>query len=243
MGTMGTCAWIARWNAPFLNGSRSGFVAYDRVPSGKMKTLCFSRRMCAAASSKAARAVVRFARSMKTVLERVTGEGESVSLVTRRRGVLGMVVGRRKMEERDVLNQPKNGIHFRLFLAVMLHQRGKTQPIIRTSSSLHPETRTLAIILLQTQLLLTIPPPIAPNSLSQFPAPASLPQFHYIQLPLLTLPTGQSTPPPNTKNKRTKPQKKLTSDDSPQTPPASPPTPPRPLSAPPPPSPPPQPET
>ena len=67
------------------------------------------------------------------------------------------------MEGRDVLNQPKNGIHFRLFLAVMLHQRGKMQPSIRTSSSLHPKTRTLAIILLQTQLLLTIPPPIAPD--------------------------------------------------------------------------------
>ena len=56
MGTMGTCAWIARWNAPFLNGSRSGVLVYDRVPSGKMKTLCFSRCMCAAAPSKAARA-------------------------------------------------------------------------------------------------------------------------------------------------------------------------------------------
>lgn len=79
-----------------------------------------------------------------------------------------MVVGRGQyrgmMEGRDVLNQPKNGIHFRLFLAVMLHQRGKMQPSIRTSSSLHPETRTLAIILLQTQLLLTISPPTAPDN-------------------------------------------------------------------------------
>ena len=110
-----------------------------------------------------------------------------------------MVVGKGSMGMMDVLNQPKNGIHFRLFLAVMLHQRGKTQPIIRTSSSLHPETRTLAIILLQTQLLLTIPPPIAPNSLS----PNSITSSSHSS----PFPTGQSTPPPNTKKKRTKPKK------------------------------------
>jgi hypothetical protein len=113
------------------------------------------------------------------------------------------------MEERDVLNQPKNGIHFRLFLAVMLHQRGKTQPSIRTSSSLHSETRTSAIMLLQTQLLLAIPPPIAPNNLSHnSQLPASLPQFRYIQLSLLTLPHRTIHPSPkHQKEKNQTPEK------------------------------------
>lgn len=43
------------------------------MPSGKMKTFWRSVRMVWAAESKAARAVVLLARSMKTVLESVTG--------------------------------------------------------------------------------------------------------------------------------------------------------------------------
>ena len=105
-----------------------------------------------------------------------------------------MVVGRDSIGMMDVLNQPKTGIHFRLFLAVMLHQRGKMQPSIRTSSSLRPETRTLAIIPLQiqwlsSQLLLTIPPLIPSR-----PAP------------LLTLPHRTIHPSPNTKRKEPKPK-------------------------------------
>jgi hypothetical protein len=33
---IGSCDCCDRWNAPFLNGSKLGFVVFDRVPSGKI---------------------------------------------------------------------------------------------------------------------------------------------------------------------------------------------------------------
>lgn len=38
---MGILACIAKWNAPFLNGKRSGLLNPDLVPSTKIHTLCF----------------------------------------------------------------------------------------------------------------------------------------------------------------------------------------------------------
>lgn len=52
MGTMGTFACIAKWKAPFLKGSRSGWEKYDLVPSGKMKTLCCTISTALSCSSK-----------------------------------------------------------------------------------------------------------------------------------------------------------------------------------------------
>lgn len=49
-----------------------GSSAYDRVPSGKMKTFCRVSVMVWAAVSKVARETARLARSMKTVFESAT---------------------------------------------------------------------------------------------------------------------------------------------------------------------------
>jgi len=50
MGTMGSCAWTARWKAPFLKGRSEGVGEAERVPSGKMKSDNFFK-LCESASS------------------------------------------------------------------------------------------------------------------------------------------------------------------------------------------------
>lgn len=55
-----------------MKGRSSGEEAYERVPSGKMKTDCDSVCIVFTAEEKAAREAVREARFMNTVFERAT---------------------------------------------------------------------------------------------------------------------------------------------------------------------------